>query len=218
MTRPVIMVLAGVNGAGKSSVGGFALLQAGATWFNPDTFARELTRGGCPPERANSLAWDEGRRRLEEAIDSVENFSFETTLGGTTITQLLLRACKSHDVQMWYCGLSSPDQHIARVKARVASGGHDIPEDKIRERFNTSRLNLIRLMPELTHLVVFDNSREPGRDGVIPDPELILEMWHGRIRYPKPKDLKVLKHTPEWAKPILAAAMDLPARRRPRRR
>ena len=42
MTRPVLYVLAGVNGAGKSSVGGHLLERDGLTWFNPDTFAREL--------------------------------------------------------------------------------------------------------------------------------------------------------------------------------
>ena len=42
MARPVLYVLAGVNGAGKSSIGGQLLVSAGLTWFNPDTFAREL--------------------------------------------------------------------------------------------------------------------------------------------------------------------------------
>jgi predicted ABC-type ATPase len=40
--RPALFVLAGVNGAGKSSVGGHLLEREGLTWFNPDDFAREL--------------------------------------------------------------------------------------------------------------------------------------------------------------------------------
>ena len=69
MARPVLYVLAGVNGAGKSSVGGYLLEQAGLTWFNPDTFARELmATTGCRPSEANARAWHEGVRRLDEAI------------------------------------------------------------------------------------------------------------------------------------------------------
>ena len=58
MSRPVLYVLAGVNGAGKSSVGGHVLTQAGMTWFNPDSYARELMqlRGGALQE-ANGQAW-----------------------------------------------------------------------------------------------------------------------------------------------------------------
>ena len=65
MSRPVLYVLAGVNGAGKSSIGGHLLTRAGLAWFNPDTFARELvTATGCDPTAANAAAWTEGMRRL----------------------------------------------------------------------------------------------------------------------------------------------------------
>ena len=63
--RPVLFVLAGVNGAGKSSIGGHLLTQAGLAWFNPDTCARELVREhGYGQEDANIAAWNEGVRRL----------------------------------------------------------------------------------------------------------------------------------------------------------
>ena len=53
--------------------------------------------------------------------------------------------------------VDTPGLHIARVRARVARGGHDIPEARVRDRFDTSRLNLIRLLPRLTELVVYEN-------------------------------------------------------------
>jgi hypothetical protein len=66
MTRPVLYVLAGVNGAGKSSVGGHLLERDGLTWFNPDTFAREFKAStGCDQETANAYAWQEGLRQME---------------------------------------------------------------------------------------------------------------------------------------------------------
>ena len=208
--RPFILVLAGVNGAGKSSVGGALLAEHGLAWFNPDTFARELVAQlGLTPEEANARAWNLGRERLEAAIAQGANYAFETTLGANTIPALLARAASSHDVVMIYCGLSSPEQHMARVRARVARGGHSIPEAKIRERWTASRANLIQLLPKLTRLQVFDNSAEalPGEE--IADPVLVLELSSGEPIFPQPDDLTALAATPQWARPIVQAAIDL---------
>ena len=60
-----------------------------------------------------------------------------------------MAASASHDVLVWFCGLRDAAQHIQRVRLRVARGGHDIPEDRIRQRCRTSLLNLIILMPRL---------------------------------------------------------------------
>lgn len=69
MARPVLYVLAGVNGAGKSSIGGHLLERAGLTWFNPDTFARELIAAtGCDQASADGQAWEEGMRRFDDAL------------------------------------------------------------------------------------------------------------------------------------------------------
>lgn len=207
--RPVLYVLAGVNGAGKSSVGGHLLQRAGLAWFNPDTFARELVAAtGCGQAEANAAAWQEGVRRLDAAIAQGRAYAFETTLGGRTVPRRILAAAGSHDVIMWYCGLSSPGQHLARVRARVQAGGHDIPEAKIRERWTASRENLIALMPHLARLQVYDNSAEAGPDGVIPDPVLLADMVGGRLVHPG--DAAALSATPEWAKPLLEAALSMP--------
>ena len=205
--RPFIFVLAGVNGAGKSSVGGGILRAHGLTWFNPDTFARELmARTGSSREAADGDAWAYGRAQLEAAMADGTNFAFETTLGGNTIARLLGKAAETHDVMMLFCGLASVQKHIDRVKLRVRHGGHDIPEEKIRRRWDGSRQNLIALLPRLARLQVCDNSVEaaPGED--VPDPVLVLEMEHGRVLHPGRGDVAALDATPEWAKPIVAAA------------
>lgn len=208
--RPFIFVLAGVNGAGKSSVGGAMLAEHGLTWFNPDSFARELAAQlGLEPEEANARAWQHGRSQLEAAIEDGTNYAFETTLGARTIPALLAKAASTHDVVMLFCGLETPELHIRRVRLRVAHGGHDIPEDKIRERWTASRMNLIRLMPQLAHLQVFDNSAEaePGQD--IPDPVLVLEVVRGQLKFPAPDNAEALDTIPAWARPIVQAAIDL---------
>jgi len=204
--RPCIYVLAGTNGAGKSSIGGAMFLQKGVEYFNPDEAARLILSAnpGVAQAEANSAAWHEGRRLLERAIFERCSFAFETTLGGHTITALLDRALAQRiEVRIWYVGLSSPELHIVRVRSRVARGGHDIPEERIRDRYDRSRLNLIHLLPKLTELRVYDNSEETDPfAGTVPEPMLILHLARGTVV--SSCDLKL---TPEWAKPILAAAL-----------
>ncbi|GHU03414.1 hypothetical protein FACS1894158_01790 [Betaproteobacteria bacterium] len=210
MARPVLFVLAGVNGAGKSSIGGNLLEREGVSWFNPDTFARELAAAsGCNQKTANALAWTEGMRRLDAAIAGGYSHAFETTLGGNTVAQKILAASQTHDAMIWFCGLASPEQHIARVRARVDAGGHNIPEAKIRERYPLAQLNLIALMPRLTHLQVYDNSAEASPGEAVPDPVRVLQMEAGRLIWPPPDDTAALQNTPEWAKALTEAALDL---------
>lgn len=135
--RPCIYVVAGTNGAGKSSVVGAAIIECGLSISNPDEIARGLrvANASLSQADANIEAWSQGTARLREAIGSRLTYAFETTLGGTTIAALLGQALAAGiDVRMWYVGLATADLHISRVKARVARGGHDIPSDKIRER------------------------------------------------------------------------------------
>lgn len=208
IARPVLFVLAGVNGAGKSSIGGHLLRQAGLAWFNPDTFARELMAAtGCDQDQANAAAWQEGMRRLDAAISGRRHHAIETTLGGRTVPSRIMAATRSHDVMVWFFGLATPELHIARVKARVIAGGHDIPEASIRARYPIAVGNLIALMPHLARLQVYDNSLEVAPRQAVPDPVLVAEMISGTLLWPA--DVESLRATPEWAKPLLEAAISL---------
>jgi predicted ABC-type ATPase len=207
-TRPTLIVLGGVNGAGKSSVIGRYLQTAYAIdWFNPDSFARELVAQGLEQGEANGLAWKENVRRLGEALENGGDYAFETTLGGNSIPGLIHKATNTHNVFLWYCGLDSPERHLTRVAARVANGGHDIPEAKIRERYGRAPVNLINLMPQLAGLEVYDNSTGADADGIIPDPIRILSIRENKILYPDPRDLEALVLTPDWARAIVEAAL-----------
>src|SRR4051812_9633693 len=114
---PAILVLAGVNGAGKSSLIGEIIRRGGFGYFNPDEAARRIqTTTGCTVEEANGLAWAEGKRRLESAIQGQLNHAFESTLAGRTIPALLIDATRAgFEVGVWFIGLSTPEHHIARV-------------------------------------------------------------------------------------------------------
>ena len=207
MGRPVLLVLAGVNGAGKSSIGGNIMLRrAGMPWFNPDTYTRILVQCGMPLEEANARAWQHGVELLDQAIAAADSHAFETTLGGSTMTSKIADASRTHDVLVWFCDLSSPEQHIQRVATRVAAGGHDIPEAKIRERWINAPINLIRLMPHLHELRVFDNSIDAAPGEPVPDPVLVLHVRSAVVQYPR--GVEQLERTPGWAKPIVQAARE----------
>lgn len=203
-----IYVLAGVNGAGKSSVGGAAFRSFGADYYNPDEAARELMAAnpGLHQAQANSAAWHQGRRLLERAIAERLDFAFETTLGASTIPRLLSEAAeKGIEVYVWYAGLATPELHLARVRSRVRRGGHDVPETDIRRRYEHSRLNLVHLLPKLTALRLYDNSAEADpAAGKTPKPALVLHMERGKILDPQD-----LPRAPAWAKAIVAAGMKL---------
>ncbi|MBS0198890.1 MAG: hypothetical protein JSR70_00395 [Proteobacteria bacterium] len=208
MERPRIFVLAGVNGAGKSSVGGELLRRMGKSWFNPDDYARDLlAASGCSPTEANAEAWQEGMRRLEIALAGKHSHAFETTLGGNSIPAKLREAAATHEVLMWFCGLDSPEHHIARVRQRVARGGHAIPEAKIRERYIASIANLIALLPLLARLQVYDNSIDAILGQPMPNPRLLLQLEAGRITWPR--DVQALRDIPDWAKPIMETALSM---------
>lgn len=219
--RGRIFVLAGCNGAGKSSIGGAALRQSGVEFFDPDAAARRIAAANAARVPApttlevNAAAWNEGRRLLLRAIAEHADFAFETTLGGRTMTGLLARAADAGlSVHVWFAGLATVEQHVARVRARVARGGHDIPLAKIRERFDASRANLITLLPKLRELYLYDNSVEGDpQAGIAPAPRLVV---HCRDRHVvAPRDLRtLLRQTPPWAKPIVAASLKLHVARR----
>jgi predicted ABC-type ATPase len=208
MTSPVssqIFVIAGVNGAGKSSIIGATFLENGAEYYNPDEATRKFISANpnITRDEANSQAWNEGVRLLKRAIELRQDFAFETTLGGNTIPNLLQQAAAlGIEVCVSYVGLSTVDLHIRRVRIRVSRGGHDIPEARIRRRYVNSKKNLIKLLPFLTALRVYDNSAEGDPQlGITPLPKLLLWIEDRRILFSLDS-----KNLPSWARGIVQAA------------
>lgn len=209
-TPAQIHVLAGVNGVGKSSVVGATIRDKGGAYYNPDEAARGImaTNPGLGQAEANAAAWEQGRKMLQRAIDQRLDFTFETTLGGTTMPALLAEAAKRGlEVHVFYVGLDSADTCIKRVRQRVRAGGHDISDADVRRRYRHSLINLVKLLPVLTGLRMYDNSASADpAEGQAPKPVLVLHMDRGRIV--GPSDLTA---TPAWAKPVVAAALELAA-------
>ncbi len=148
--RPHIIVLAGPNGAGKSTVAPRLLHDTlGMTEFvNADTIARGLS--AFHPE---SVAIQAGRimlRRIHELAVSRVNFAFETTLASRTFAPWLReQLAGGYALHLLFLWLPSPELAIARVAQRVQAGGHHVPDDVVRRRYNRGLRNFFELYQPL---------------------------------------------------------------------
>lgn len=211
MTGATIFVLAGTNGAGKSSIGGAFYRETGRDYFNPDEWTGAILEANpaLPLSEAQAIAWHENVRMLRSAVAERTPYAFETTLGGHTILETLIEAAAAGmALHVWYVGLDSPERHLARIASRVEAGGHDIDAAKVRKRYRDSVLHLIELLPHLRRLELFDNSVEADpKTGAMPKPRRVLTIVDGHVR--TPASAAELAATPRWARPVVAAAVKL---------
>ena len=100
------------------------------------------------------------QKRLQTLSNSGTDFAFETTLAARTFAPFLQNCkAKGYTLNLIYFWLRSPNLALERVARRVESGGHSIPEDVIRRRYERGRKNLTELYPPLCDgWIVFDNS------------------------------------------------------------
>jgi predicted ABC-type ATPase len=162
-SSPNVVVLAGPNGAGKSTSAPSVLRGAlGIDEFvNADVIARGLS--GFEPERAAMAAGRIMLARLRELARQKSSFAFETTLASRSfapwLADLMRTGCQFHLVFLW---LPHPDMAVARVAARVREGGHDVPEQTIRRRYEAGLSHFFRLyQPMATTWKLCDNSDTP---------------------------------------------------------
>ena len=152
---PEVLVFAGPNGSGKSTITRMAKIIG--EYINADDIKRTIF---CTDLEA-SIKAEELR---EQMIVEKRNFTFETVLS-TERNLLLLRKAKEHGyfVRGVYVLTANPDINVARVYARQAFGGHGVPEDKIRSRYDKA----LKLLPQLVSICdilhIYDNTEEPFR-------------------------------------------------------
>lgn len=113
------------------------------------------------PRLADSLAGRKAIELFKFAIEHQISFSMESTLSGNSILQRIKKAKEnSFYVRLNYVGVNSVSINIDRVKARVANGGHFIDETTIRNRYDISLQNLIKILPLCDEVFIYDNSEE----------------------------------------------------------
>ena len=142
MDRPKIIIIAGPNGAGKTTFARAYLPQEAQC---PRFINADLIAAGLSPFAPELAAIKAGRLMLEEIAACVarrDSFAFETTLSGLGYLRHIRawRAAGYH-VRLLFLSLPSVELAIERVALRVRHGGHDIPQDVIRRRFESGRRN-----------------------------------------------------------------------------
>ena len=158
--NPQVIVLAGSNGAGKTTASRSLLAEALGvlTFVNADVIAQGLA--GFDPD---SVAVEAGRimlERLHTLAAQRATFAFETTLAARTLAGWLKRLRQDgYAVHLVYFWLKSADLAVMRVARRVLAGGHAIPEATIRQRYGRSLENFFRMYrPVVSAWHLFDNS------------------------------------------------------------
>ena len=159
--RPIIVALAGANGAGKSTFYHAHLKAAGLRFVNADVLSRELKLG---PYEAAKMA-DSLRREL---VKQRESFVFETVFpdpAGDKLAFLKDAATAGYTVILCFIGISGPEVSEQRVAMRVSQGGHDVPTNKLETRYPRVLANLRNAIREVPHVWIFDNDdlRHPYR-------------------------------------------------------
>jgi len=156
----MLYIIAGPNGAGKTTAS-YTLLPEVLNcreFVNADEIAR-----GLSPFNPESVAFEAGRimlQRIQQLARERKTFAFETTL--TTLSYInLIKDCKDkgYHITLIFFWLNSPELAVQRVQLRVAKGGHSIPENVIRRRYDKGLKNFVNLfLPVCDEWMVADNS------------------------------------------------------------
>lgn len=148
--KPLLLVIAGPNGSGKSTI--LQYFEKVGTYTNADDVVAST---GMPNEDAATLV-DE---RRYFSIDQREDFSFETVLSSDYKLKLLKNA-KENDyfIKCVFILTANPLINVARVEARVASGGHAVSKEKIVSRYKKALDNIKELITICDIIHVYDNT------------------------------------------------------------
>jgi predicted ABC-type ATPase len=140
MNEKHIVLVAGPNGSGKTTIAQAYADEHALLYLGADQIADELSPGQWDNVRIQA-----GRvflRRVQEKIGSGESMVIESTLSGRSIRGMIQQAKRvGYQVSIIFVFLETPEHCISRVRERVLKGGHDVPEVDIRRRFSRSKDN-----------------------------------------------------------------------------
>lgn len=192
MDRPQLWVFAGPNGAGKSTLVDRFHVAVRMTVVNPDIIARQLK----PDHRDDTAIMLKAGRiaalKRRALIQAGTSFAMETTLTGHSELRVMADAqAAGYKITLVYVGLADALTSLARVRERIARGGHGIPAPVILRRYAKSLANLPAAISLADRIFLLDNTSARHR--------LLATIDNGQVRHRSP-------HMPDWAKAAIVDA------------
>lgn len=197
--RPLLIVIGGPNGSGKTTVTGKILQHEwleGVHYVNPDFVARDKF-GDWNSANAVIQAAQYCEQWREELLAKGENIIFETVMSSQGKYDFILRAIKAgYFVRLFFVATASPEINARRIVRRVMSGGHDVPIAKIISRYQKSLMYCAALAARVDRLYVYDNSVDDA------EAQLLFRLCNGHLAK------QYVEALPEWVTVIRREAVE----------
>jgi len=193
MRKPVLIVIAGPNGSGKTSTTRLVIKHEWAeqcVYINPDEIAQSKFGDWNNPDAVRQ-AVEYCEEWREQLLKEHKDFIFETVLSSDGKVDFLKRAKKEgYFIRMFFICTQNPTINAARIAKRVMEGGHDVPIHKIISRYQKAIVNVGQVAQFVDRLYIYDNSIDNQ------DAHLIFRSVDGYFAKQYSESI------PEWAKTI----------------
>ncbi|MBD5294117.1 MAG: AAA family ATPase [Bacteroides sp.] len=192
--KPELIIIAGPNGSGKTSITQKFLHHEwaeGTTYINPDQIAKDLFGDWNNSESVLKAATYCSDLR-EQCLTEKKSFVFETVFSAQDKIDFVIRAKQAgFFIRIFFISTSNPAINASRIAKRVMKGGHDVPIAKIISRYNKSIQNCKIVAPIIDRLYVYDNSIDDE------DTRPLFRLTDGALTKQYSDDI------PEWAQTLL---------------
>ena len=192
--KPVLIVIAGPNGSGKTTITSKILRHEwleNAVYINPDQVAQDKFGDWNSPE-AVKQAVQYCEQQREQCVQDGQSLVFETVLSSDSKVDFIRRAKEAgYFIRLFFVSTSHPSINAARIAQRVMEGGHDVPITKVISRYYKSILNCKRCSALADRVYIYDNSIDDA------DARLMFRMTNGQLFKQYADEI------PEWAKMLV---------------
>ena len=191
--KPELIVIAGPNGSGKTSITQKFLHHewaSGTIYINPDQVANDMF-GDWNSQEAVLQSANYCEQWREDCLRDKVSFVFETVFSAEDKIDFLIRAKEAgFFIRVFFISTSHPSINAARIAKRVMEGGHDVPIRKIISRYRKSIENCEIISRLVDRLYVYDNSINDQ------DATLLFRLTNGTMAK------RYVDEFPQWAKNI----------------